>query len=119
LELKTKAFSGGAFAKVDALVQEVRDWYKQINELMGEDIFNQRQKDTVAGNEKYAPFRVLKHMEEFVTAGMIHQVGTLSDIRFHPRAAAGNAGCVECRRGCCGARGVDAASSRVLLVTYW
>lgn len=68
------------YAKIEKLVQTVQDWLKtQIAPLM-EDIYTPEQIKLVNESEHYAPFRVIKYMKDYVSAGIMHQTGTLGDI---------------------------------------
>lgn len=69
------------FETANMLAQKARDWFKNITRVDGyQDFFTPEQIAIQDMGDKYAPYRVISHMKDYMTAGMAQQVGTLGDI---------------------------------------
>lgn len=69
------------FKKVNDLATQAREWFKQISSIPGaSDFFTPEQLFTIGLNDKYAPFRVVDYMSDYVSAGFSNQMGTFKDI---------------------------------------
>jgi hypothetical protein len=70
------------FAKAREHVAAFHEWVNENGtQAMAEDIFTADQvAETAASKGTYATFRVTKHIKDYVSAGIISQDGTLSDI---------------------------------------
>lgn len=70
-----------AFQKSMELAQNARDWFKKLTEMDGaEDFFSPEQIFVIGTNDKYAPYRVTKYAEDYVSAGFATQYGTFEDV---------------------------------------
>lgn len=69
------------FKKVNDLATQAREWFKKISSIPGaSDFFTPEQLFTIGLNDKYAPFRVVDYMSDYVSAGFSNQMGTFKDI---------------------------------------
>lgn len=80
LEFMRQRLGDEKWNKLESVVGETRDWFKSINKLMEEDLLTQEQIATINANTVYAPFQAIQYLQEYVSAGIIHQVGTLGEI---------------------------------------
>lgn len=69
-----------AFNKLEGFVTRTRGWFKEINDLLKEDVLTPQQIAMVDANNDYAPFRVTKYLKEYASARFHAQIGTLGDI---------------------------------------
>jgi len=77
---KLQKDSPDKYEKAQEVVISLREWFQDLNKRLGEDILSESQKKLIAGNDKYAPYRVIKHLTEYISAGIAPQQGTLSEI---------------------------------------
>lgn len=69
------------FARASELAQAARNWFRDLAQIPGgEHFFTPEQFSLMAMNDKYAPFRVVDFMKDYVSAGFSQQHGTLKDI---------------------------------------
>jgi hypothetical protein len=69
------------FRKVSELAQIARTWFRDLSNIPGaEDFFTPEQIFTMGLNDKYAPFRVVDYMKDYISAGFANQMGTFKDI---------------------------------------
>lgn len=69
------------FARASELAEAARDWFRQVSDIPGaEDFFSPEQRTLMAQSKKYAPFRVVDYMRDYMSAGMAQQIGTFKDI---------------------------------------
>lgn len=69
------------FGRATELAQAARDWFRGLAQIPGgQDFFSPEQFSLMAMNDKYAPFRVIDYMRDYVAAGFSQQAGTLKDI---------------------------------------
>lgn len=80
LEFMRQRLGEEKWKQLESLVGETRDWFKGINKLMEEDLLTPEQIALINANTVYAPFQVIQYLQEYVSAGIIHQVGTLGEI---------------------------------------
>jgi len=69
------------YAKVNEIASQAREWFKKISSIPGaNDFFTPEQLFTIGLSDKYAPFRVVDYMKDYVSAGFSAQMGTFKDI---------------------------------------
>lgn len=69
-----------AFARANELAQNARDWFRSLAEMNGaEDFFSKEQIFIIGTNDKYAPYRITKYAQDYVSAGFANQYGTFED----------------------------------------
>lgn len=69
------------FALLEQAVGKMRAWFKAGNQQLFEaGLLTPEQFEAIQANDEYAPFRVLAHWKEWVSAGIIRQTGTLGEV---------------------------------------
>lgn len=80
IEFMKKEMGDEIFKKLEVHAQAFRDWYKTIVKIYMSNIFTPEQFALATSDVKYAPFRATSYLKEYVSAGMMGQVGTLGDV---------------------------------------
>ena len=69
------------FEKANQIAIAARQWFKDLSKISGaEDFFTPEQIAMIDLNDKYAPFRVIDYMKDYVAAGFAQQSGTFKDV---------------------------------------
>lgn len=69
------------FKQLNEIADNARQWFRKVAEIPGaQDFWTKEQIFTMALNDKYAPFRVVEYMRDYVAAGFHSQMGTFQDI---------------------------------------